>query len=303
MLEQIGVIAMSETRIHRIAQKEWEIQQKIENYEFLLKLEQLLVDIEELNEEEKRVRKIEYDNILQEREKELSKQIEIFDNKYSGKAWDFSKERILEVFSEDDEIILCDYKESELDKYIQIQLENGKSIELYTGEELRKSAWNTLYNENSFCCEIIRKSDKEFLGYVAIKDTRSNLWEISIELLKENCNKGYGTKAIQLFLPKISQITSKKQFQALVETDNIPSQKLMEKLGARLIDIYDFTFHGDEQAAENFEEKHLDMITDRMIELAKQIDVEPRKMLSHVLDYRFFIKEGKIAKSVTRKYV
>lgn len=46
---------------------------------------------------------------------------------------------------------------------------------------------------------------------------------------------------------------------------------------------------------EAFEKKNLDKITDRMIYLAQKIQVEPRKMLSHVLDYRFFIEDGEIA--------
>ena len=46
------------------------------------------------------------------------------------------------------------------------------------------------------------------------------------------------------------------------------------------------------ETAEVFEKEHLDRITDRMIELAEQIGVEQRKILSHVLDYRFLWKMG-----------
>ena len=80
----------------------------------------------------------------------------------------------------------------------------------------------------------------------------------------------------------------------MVETDNIPSQRLVEKLGARLIGIYDYMFQGNVDEAEAFEERYLDKITDRMIELAGQLEVEPRKMLSHVLDYRFFIEKVRL---------
>ena len=93
-------------------------------------------------------------------------------------------------------------------------------------------------------------------------------------------------------MKKVSEITgdAKQQFMALVEVDNIPSQKLMLKLGGRLIDIYDYIFH-DEERAEEFEEEHLDEITDHMIELAEELMVEPRKLLSHVLDYRIFAEK------------
>ena len=172
--------------------------------------------------------------------------------------------------------------------YIQIKRENSESPDFYEKEEMVKSSWEIFQTEYSLVCSIIRKSDNCFIGYVSIKDTRVNLWEIAIELLQEHCNKGYGTRAIPLLVNEVSRITSKKQFQALVETDNLPSQLLMEKIGAKLIDIYDYSFYGDEEAANAFEEKHLEEITERMIALAKWIDVESRKMLSHVLDYRIY---------------
>lgn len=111
--------------------------------------------------------------------------------------------------------------------------------------------------------------DNEFVGYISIKDTKSNLWEIAIELLQEHFRQGYGSRALELFLSAVSTVTNKTQFQVLVETDNIPSQMLMEKLGAKLIDIYDYTFQGDEETATDFEEKYLSEITERMVELAK----------------------------------
>lgn len=286
---------MSEVRIHREAQKEKQIKLDIEYYRFLQELNSLMEGIDELSDEEKTKRQLEYNTKIEERLNQLHEEIKAMENKYAGTPWNFSHERAMEVFAEDNDIILRDYKESELDKYIQIKIENTDSPVLFESEEQKRIAWNIFYSDSSFCCAIIRKIDNELIGYVSVKDSRSNLWEISIELLQEHCDRGYGTKAMGLFLPSISKITGKTQFQALVETDNIPSQMLMEKLGARLIDIYDYTFNGDEDEAEAFEEKHLDRITDRMIELAGQINVEPRKMLSHVLDYRFFIEEGKIA--------
>ena len=43
--------------------------------------------------------------------------------------------------------------------------------------------------------------------------------------------------------------------------------------------------------AEKFEEEHLDEITEHMRELADELMVEPRKLLSHVLDYRIFAEK------------
>ena len=66
------------------------------------------------------------------------------------------------------------------------------------------------------------------------------------------------------------------------------------RINGSTVNPYDYVFNGDEEAAEAFEAEHLDEITDRMVEQAGQLGVEPRKMLSHVLDYRFFVENGEI---------
>ena len=66
---------------------------------------------------------------------------------------------------------------------------------------------------------------------VAVKDTSKELWEIAVELDKAHCGQGCGSKAITLFLKRLNEITTKNQFQFLVEVDNIPCQSCMKKAG------------------------------------------------------------------------
>ncbi len=262
--------------------------------EILEMLGEMLNGTEEMNEEEKEIRRQQIIKMLEAKCKEVEGQLEALTKGTGGTVWDFSKERTLDIFTEDDVIFLRNCRDYEKEAYIRIKKENTNNPEFYNDQTVAESMWKMLNVEKSFCCSVIRKSDNEFIGYISLKDTEANLWEMAIELLQEHCHKGYGSRAVTLFLPAISKLTGKKQFQALVETDNIPSQRLMESLGARLIDIYDYTFHGDEEAATAFEEENLSEITGRMVELAKQLEVEPRKMLSHVLDYRFFVEGDKI---------
>lgn len=278
-------------RILREAEQE-KINELVNDIHIILVKVKEVMDRDDVSDEEKEKMKNE---IIDPKLDELKQLIELYKGKSMGKAWDFSAEKSMDVFTKDDVLILRGYREEDNGYIRQIKKENSSSPNEYDDDKVWEFSSNWLIDEKSFVCSIIREDDNQYIGYISIKNSSSNLWEIAIELLEKQCNKGYGTRALALFLPAISKATGKTQFQALVETDNIPSQKLMEKLGARLIDIYDYTFNGDEDEAEAFEEKHLDKITDRMIELAEQIDVESRKMLSHVLDYRFFIEEGKIA--------
>lgn len=280
------------------------LQKKAENemeIAFLEEILRLLEEMEQMNGEEKEIHHSQIMKMLDAKCEELESKIEKLEKGFNGRYWDFSKEKAMDVFVEDDEILLRSCRDFEMQKYIQVKRENTDTPDYYDSESTVDSIWKTFNAEKSFCCSIIRKRDNEFIGYISIKDTRSNLWEIAIELLREHCHKGYGSRAVTLFLTTVSKVTNKMQFQALVETDNIPSQLLMEKLGARLIDIYDYTFQGDEEAADAFEEKYMSEITERMVILAAQIGVEPRKLLSHVLDYRLFVEDGKILNRICER--
>ena len=278
---------MSETRMMQEVEKMEELELTKDMLKTLLTVEKVM-NREDISENEK---KRFADEIIDNKLDELRKRIA---GKQSGNGWDFSKEKEKDIFSEDEIILLRGYREEDNDFIRQIKKENSYNPEEYDNDEFWNMSSMWLRRRNSFLCSVINKKDNQFIGYILIKDTSRNLWEIAIELLADHCNKGYGFRALSAFLPVVSKLTGKKQFQALVEVDNLPSQRLMEKSGARLIDLYDYAFHGDEEKAAAFEESHLDRITDRIIDLANQIGVEPRKLLSNVLDYRFYVENGEI---------
>ena len=59
----------------------------------------------------------------------------------------------------------------------------------------------------------------------------------------------------------------------------------MEHLDAKLVGIEAY-FFADEEDAFEFEEQYLDEIDDHMCVIAAELSIEPRKLMSHVLDYR-----------------
>lgn len=95
-----------------------------------------------------------------------------------------------------------------------------------------------------------------------------------------------GPRSIVLFLNEVSLITGKTKFKAKVEADNIPSQKCFERIGAKLIGLCNGPILKLEEEKERFEENNLNLIDENMNELADRLGVEPRKLLSHVLEYR-----------------
>ncbi|RKI68138.1 N-acetyltransferase [bacterium 1xD42-67] len=201
-------------------------------------------------------------------------------------GWDFSKEKGEDILAEDDIVRLRPFSAGDERFYFQIRekyrIFNKENI---PEEKLIAGYWDETQQRSAFYCVIERVSDVAKMGYIALKDTSKDMWEIAIELDSAYCHQGYGTRAIMLFLQKIGKITPKRQFQFLVEVDNIPCQSCMKKLNAELVGIHNLAFDCEEDA-ETFAANNLNMITEHMKTLAGELDVPPQKLLSHVLDYR-----------------
>jgi RimJ/RimL family protein N-acetyltransferase len=205
----------------------------------------------------------------------------------TNNGWDFSKEKAEDILAEDGVVRLRPFSAGDEQFYFQIREQyrifNTKNI---PEEKLIAGYWDEAQQSSAFYCVIERVSDAAKMGYIALKDTSKDIWEIAIELDSAYCHQGYGTRAIMLFLRKIGEITPKSRFQFLVEVDNIPCQSCMKKLNAELVGIHNLAFDCEEDA-ETFEARNLNMITEHMRTLAGKLDVSPQKLLSQVLDYRF----------------
>ena len=73
-------------------------------------------------------------------------------------------------------------------------------------------------------------------------------------------------------------------FKVRIDPSNFSSQKMFEKLGATPKGIAELWIH-DQKMLEQCEEDNLHHIDDKIIAVADKFGVEPRKLLSHVLEY------------------
>ena len=231
-------------------------------------------------------------NKLLQMKNRLKKEIDMHTGREEGeniKAWDFSGERKMDVFAEDDVILLRPLQEHHKELYIQIKKENANIItaEKSAEEQIKywKEIWDDTKLERYFVMEIITRENNNFVGYVAVNNTQQILWELSIELLSDFLCNGYGTHALRLFVDKLYEITGRDEYQLLVEIDNVKSQKMLKHIDAKLVGIKEFYFANEEDAIA-FEEQYLDEIDEHMCAVAAELGIEPRKLISHVLDYR-----------------
>jgi len=143
-------------------------------------------------------------------------------------------------------------------------------------------AWNEHVEPKALMLTILK--DGTYIGYCGIKNTAQKPWEIAVELLPQWTNQGLGYTAIATMLDAIQKRLGETTFRVRIDPGNRASQKLFEKLGAVPNGISEFLIH-DQAALEKCEEDNLQHIDDQLIALAAKFGVEPRKLLSHVLEY------------------
>lgn len=202
----------------------------------------------------------------------------------TGLSWDFRREKKGPGFS-DGTLRIRPFSANDKEFYSEVREQYRIFDKGLSKEQLADAYWTETERESGFFCMVERVRDGAKLGYIALKDTSKDLWEVAIELDKAYCHCGYGPAAVMLFLHNISEITDKTAFQFLVEVDNLPCQKCMEKLGAELVGIHNLAFDSEEEAKE-FEDENMELITEHMTALANKSNIPPKKLLSHVLDYR-----------------
>ena len=155
----------------------------------------------------------------------------------------------------------------------------------------------SMVKEEAFCDMVWKEHNEEkslmlsienmgsYIGYCGIKDTSQDLWEIAIELKRDWTKHGIGYPALSTMLNAIKSRLGVTEFRVRIDPTNYPSQKLFERLGAIPNGLSELWLH-DQRALEKYEEENLHLIDDRIVEVAKKFQVEPQKLLSHVLEYR-----------------
>lgn len=190
-----------------------------------------------------------------------------------------------EVFAEDDSIILKVISDEEYEQYIQVSFEDQRHPEFKNDEAYCNSLWKNFINEKAFVCSIYEKKSNQFVGYCSIKNLYNPDWELALEEMNVYQHKGFGTRALQLFLKELYKKTGTRFICAKIEIDNYTSQGLVKKLGAFPDGISEHLLHGEDLI--QFQEENKDLIDDQIRQVAYEFCMEPEDMLGCVLVYRF----------------
>lgn len=183
----------------------------------------------------------------------------------------------------ENEIILRKVQDSDKHIFIELQKENNIVKSMMKEEAYRNMLWNEHIEYKALMFSVI--VDNEYAGYCGIKNTTHEQWEIAIEILNKWKHKGIGYRAISVMLDEIKNRLNVSEFRVRIDAENYPSQRLFEKLGAEPNGISEFLLH-EEADIRRCEEENIHLLDERIQKLAKQFNVEPRKLLGHVLEYK-----------------
>lgn len=190
-----------------------------------------------------------------------------------------------------DTVYLRPVESNDRDPFLTIQRASPLVQSMEDKDSFLDLVWREHNEDKCLMLSIVKVG--EYIGYCGIKNIAQPVWEIAIELLPEWTRHGIGYVTLSAMLNEMRSRLDVTKYIVRIEPANLASQKLFEKLGARPCGIADLWFQ-EETTIKRCEESGLHLIDDNMIEVAKKFHVEPRQLLSHVLEYELIWdrKEG-----------
>lgn len=180
-------------------------------------------------------------------------------------------------------LILRRVKETDREHYLALEQYYFVAKSMLEDETFRDKVWRNHIDDKTLL--LVVEQNSEYIGYCGIKDTTQEHWEIMIELFPQWTNRGIGYSTIHAMLDALKRRLGVTSYRVRIEPSNTASQRLFEKLGATPNGISEFLLHGAEEL-EKYEEVNLSSVTEQLSAVAQRFGVAPRKLLSHVLEYR-----------------
>lgn len=91
-------------------------------------------------------------------------------------------------------------------------------------------AWEELLSDDHLTCSILEKDTGGFCGFCQLQWVFSSVPELGIDLLPEYHQKGLAVEVLPSFLKQAKKLLNNDHFYSKIKKNNIPSQKLAEKI-------------------------------------------------------------------------
>lgn len=92
--------------------------------------------------------------------------------------------------------------------------------------------WEQRSEEDAIYISVILKATKQYVGNIVLRELESTTPEVGIDIVEKYQRQGIAYDALQLFFKKIKCICKIDYFFVRIYSENEPSRKLFQKLGA-----------------------------------------------------------------------
>lgn len=197
------------------------------------------------------------------------------------------------LYAANDNYLLRAPVEDDREAYLEIYRQKPEFDDFFDDPtfNLPNGFWHEFVNSSdTMNVVIVRKSDNMFCGFCSLEKF-TTLFEpsISIEIIPELQHKGIGSSVLPMLLKRFYDVTGINSFVSQVYCDDQASLKLMRKIGCVPAGILPFPNVPDEILG-IFDRKTTPQ-PEYIQDLACEFNTTPRKLRSHVLVYRFLVKE------------
>ena len=116
-------------------------------------------------------------------------------------------------------------------------------------------AWDDLLSEDHLTCSILQRDTEAFCGFCQLQWIFSDTPELGIDLLPAHQNSGVAIEVLPPFLSHARELLQCSHFYSKIRKNNIPSQKLAEKIGGSCIGTKNLLPADFPEALKKFAEK------------------------------------------------
>ena len=96
-------------------------------------------------------------------------------------------------------------------------------------------AWDELLSEDHLTCSILKRDTGDFCGFCQLQWIFSGTPELGVDLLPEYHKTGIAAEVLPPFLKRAKCLLKNEYFYSKIKKNNLPSQKLAEKIGGKYI--------------------------------------------------------------------
>ena len=138
-------------------------------------------------------------------------------------------------FIEDEKYILREQHSEDKNDYYNLYVETSllaKRMSQTAYREFFEKQWEQRSEEDAIYISVILKATKQYVGNIVLRELESTTPEVGIDIVEKYQRQGIAYDTLQLFLRRIKNISRIEYFLVRIYSDNEPSRKLFQKLGA-----------------------------------------------------------------------